>query len=147
MTKKIVVVDDSYIMRILISNIVTADPDFEVVGNASNGIKGLEAIKELKPDLVLLDIEMPEMDGLECLKRLKLISSAKVIIISSVAQTGSPQALEARRLGAVDVIAKPSGAMSLDLAQKKDMTLSSPPAKQRAYRLPDRLLTCQHTLH
>ncbi len=119
MSKKVVVVDDSYIMRTLVTNIVTADPDFEVVGSASNGALGLEAVKKFSPDLVLLDIEMPEMDGLECLKRLKLVSSAKVIIISSVAQTGSPQALEARKLGAVDVIAKPSGAMSLDLAQKK----------------------------
>ena len=119
MSKKVVVVDDSYIMRTLVTNIVTADPDFEVVGSAGNGALGLEAVKKFSPDLVLLDIEMPEMDGLECLKRLKLISSAKVIIISSVAQTGSPQALEARKLGAVDVIAKPSGAMSLDLAQKK----------------------------
>jgi len=119
MSKKVVVVDDSYIMRTLVTNIVTADPDFEVVGSAGNGVLGLEAVKKFSPDLVLLDIEMPEMDGLECLKRLKLVSSAKVIIISSVAQTGSPQAMEARRLGAVDVIAKPSGAMSLDLAQKK----------------------------
>jgi len=90
-----------------------------VVGEASNGEIALTAAKELKPDVILLDIEMPTMDGLECLKRLKLVSSAKVIIVSSVAQTGSPQALQARRDGAVDVIAKPSGAMSLDLGEKK----------------------------
>ena len=84
MTKKIVVVDDSYIMRILISNIVTADPDFEVVGNASNGIKGLEAIKELKPDLVLLDIEMPVMNGKETLNRVHIkYPKIKVIMMSS----------------------------------------------------------------
>jgi two-component system chemotaxis response regulator CheB len=62
---------------------------------------------------------MPEMSGLDMLKRLMLLGKAKVIVVSSVGQTGSPQALEARRLGAVDVIAKPSGAMSLDLQAKK----------------------------
>jgi two-component system chemotaxis response regulator CheB len=119
MAKKVLVVDDSFVMRTLIKEIVKADAALEVVGEASNGEIALTAAKELKPDVILLDIEMPTMDGLECLKRLKLVSSAKVIIVSSVAQTGSPQALQARRDGAVDVIAKPSGAMSLDLGEKK----------------------------
>ena len=117
--KKVLVVDDSFVMRTLIKDIVSSDPDLEVVGDAANGKLALEAAKKLNPNVILLDIEMPEMDGLECLKRLKLLSAAKVIIISSVAQTGSPQALQARRDGAADVIAKPSGAMSLDLAAKK----------------------------
>lgn len=119
MAKKVVIVDDSFVMRTLIKDIVSADPDLQVVGDAANGALGLEAVKKFSPDVVLLDIEMPEMDGIECLKRLKLVSKAKVIIISSVAQTGSPQAMEARRLGAADVIAKPSGAMSLDLRAKR----------------------------
>ncbi|MDP1871100.1 MAG: response regulator [Gallionella sp.] len=119
MAKKVLIVDDSFVMRTLIKDIVSADPELEVVGDAANGQLGLDAAKKFSPDVILLDIEMPVMDGLECLKRLKLISKAKVIIVSSVAQTGSPQALQARRDGAADVIAKPSGAMSLDLADKK----------------------------
>jgi two-component system chemotaxis response regulator CheB len=119
MAKKVLVVDDSFVMRTLIKNIIAVDPDLEVVGDASNGVLALEKAKQLTPDLILLDIEMPEMDGIECLKHLRLSSSAQVVIISSVAQIGSPQALEARRLGARDVIAKPSGAMSLDLKDKK----------------------------
>ena len=79
----------------------------------------LQRVRELKPDAILLDLEMPEMSGIDMLKRLMLLGKAKVIVVSSVGQTGSPQALEARRLGAVDVIAKPSGAMSLDLQAKK----------------------------
>jgi len=82
-------------------------------------LEALQNIKELNPDLVLLDIEMTHMDGIECLKRLRLMSKVPVIIVSSVAQAGSPQALDARKFGAAEVIAKPSGAMSLDLNAKK----------------------------
>lgn len=119
MSKKILVVDDSFMMRTLITDIVSADPDLKVVGDAENGKVALEKAKALAPDVILMDIEMPEMSGLEALKRLTLVSKAKVIIISSVAQIGSPQAMEARKLGAFGVIPKPSGSMSLDIAQKK----------------------------
>jgi two-component system chemotaxis response regulator CheB len=112
--KNILIVDDSFVMRALLRGIVSADPDLNVVGEATNGLEALQNIKELNPDLVLLDIEMPHMDGIECLKRLRLLSRVPVIIVSSVAQ-----ALEARKLGAAEVIAKPSGAMSLDLNAKK----------------------------
>lgn len=120
MTKKrILIVDDSFVMRALLKGIVTSDPDLEVAGEATNGLEALQQVKELSPDLVLLDIEMPHMDGIECLKRLRLLSKVPVIIVSSVAQAGSPQAVEARKFGAAEVIAKPSGAMSLDLNAKK----------------------------
>lgn len=120
MTKKrILIVDDSFVMRALLRGIVTSDPDLEVAGEATNGLEALQRIKEFAPDLVLLDIEMPHMDGIECLKRLRLLSKVPVIIVSSVAQAGSPQAVEARKFGAAEVIAKPSGAMSLDLNAKK----------------------------
>jgi len=117
--KKILIVDDSFVMRALLRGIVTSDPDLEVAGEATNGLEALQQIREIAPDLVLLDIEMPHMDGIECLKRLRLLSKVPVIIVSSVAQAGSPQALDARKFGAADVIAKPSGAMSLDLNAKK----------------------------
>jgi two-component system, chemotaxis family, protein-glutamate methylesterase/glutaminase len=119
MPKNILIVEDSFIMRTLIQDIVQSDPEFTVVGMAENGKVGLQKVRELKPDLVLLDIEMPDMTGLEMLKRMALVSKAKVIIVSSLGQAGSPQAVEARRLGAADIIAKPSGAMSLDLADKR----------------------------
>ena len=120
MTKKrILIVDDSFVMRALLRGIVTSDPDLEVAGEATNGLEALQQVKEIAPDLVLLDIEMPHMDGIECIKRLRLMSKVPVIIVSSVAQAGSPQAIEARKFGAAEVIAKPSGAMSLDLNDKK----------------------------
>ena len=118
MSKNIIIVEDSFMMRIIIRDIVSTDPELSVVAEAKNGNEALELIKEHQPDVVLLDIEMPEMDGLECFKRFRLISKAKVIVISSVTQVGSPQAHEAKRLGAYAVISKPSGAMSLDLAEK-----------------------------
>lgn len=119
MAKKVLVVDDSFVMRTLMKDIFKADDELEVVGEAANGLEAIEKAKALSPDVIMLDIEMPGMDGIEAMKRLKLVSRAKVIIVSSVAQTGSPQAMEARRLGAFDIIAKPSGAMSLDLKAKK----------------------------
>ena len=135
MQKKILVVDDSFVMRTLIKDIIAADPDLLVVGEAINGIETLEKVRQLQPDLLLLDIEMPGMDGIECLKRLKLLSPCKVVIVSSVAQAGSQQAMEARRLGAVDVISKPSGALSLDLKSKKGSDIVK--ISRRALGLPE----------
>lgn len=119
MSKKVLVVDDSFIMRTLIKDILSVDAELQVVGEAASGMETLEKVRQLQPDVILLDIEMPNMDGIECLKRLKLISSCKVVVVSSVAQIGTQTAIEARRLGAVDVISKPSGALSLDLKAKK----------------------------
>ena len=116
---RVLLVDDSVLMRTIIGDIVRSDEELELVGAAENGKVALDMVKSLKPDIVLLDIEMPEMTGLEVMEHLSLISRAKVIIISSVAQIGSAEADEARSLGAVEIIAKPSGTMSLDLAHKK----------------------------
>lgn len=131
---KVLVVDDSFVMRSLVKKIIEADADLKIVGEAGNGQEALDQIPGTAPDIVLLDIEMPVMDGLECLKRLRLQSRAKVIILSSVAQVGSPQAMEARKQGAFEIIAKPSGAMSLDLAAKKGHDIVK--ACRRAAGLP-----------
>lgn len=119
MTIKVMIVDDSVMMQMMISNIVKEDGDLEVVGTADNGADALQKVKVMNPDVVLMDIEMPVMNGLDCLKRMKLVHSAKVIILSSVAQMGSANAIKAKEWGAADVIAKPSGSVSLDLAAKK----------------------------
>lgn len=119
MAIKVLVVDDSMMMRTIIGDIIKADSDLELVGDAEDGEKGLEKIKELDPDIVLTDIEMPIMDGIEMIKKMKLFSAAKVIVISSVTQIGSPRAMKARALGVYEVIPKPSGTMSLDLAMKR----------------------------
>ena len=118
--KRILVVDDSLIMRNLITEIVDSDPDLEVVDTAPDGRVALQKVRQLKPDAVLLDIEMPEMSGLETLRRLNLRSSCKVVILSSlVASEDSAKRIEALRLGAVATIGKPSGGVSFDLKEKR----------------------------
>jgi two-component system, chemotaxis family, protein-glutamate methylesterase/glutaminase len=119
MPHPVLIVDDSGFMRNVIKQILAVDDELEVAGEAEDGQVAIEKEKALKPEVILLDIEMPRLDGLGALKRFKLTSKAKVVILSSVAQLGSAAALEARRLGAFDVIAKPSGAISLDLKAKR----------------------------
>jgi class 3 adenylate cyclase/CheY-like chemotaxis protein len=117
---KVLVVDDSFIIRKLVSEIIVSDQDFVLAGQAENGKAALRLVREVKPDLVLLDIEMPEMSGLETLRRLGLRSPCHVIILSSlVGAEDSKERLEAQRLGAAATISKPSGAVSLDLKQKR----------------------------
>jgi two-component system chemotaxis response regulator CheB len=124
MPHKVMIVDDAAMMRLVISNFISPLPDFEVVAAAANGKAALEQMKK-HPDLelILLDIEMPEMDGLEFLRHAKLKTRAKIIILSSVAVAGSPHAAKARELGADAIVTKPSGAVSMDLADKRGSQL------------------------
>lgn len=112
---RVLIVDDSFLMRRVIRNIVEEDQSFDIVGEAEDGMQALESVAEQEPDLILLDIEMPRMDGIEFLKQAGLMTTARVVIISSVARLGSPQAEEALQLGAADIIPKPSGALSMEL--------------------------------
>lgn len=118
--KRILVVDDSLIMRQMVREIVNSDPDLEVVDTAENGRVAIQKVRQLQPDAVLLDIDMPEMTGLETLRRLGLRSPCKIIILSSlVTSERAHERVEALRLGASAVIGKPSGGISLDLKQKR----------------------------
>ncbi len=136
MAIKVMVVDDSMMMRKMVKDIVGSDPDIEVVGDANNGEVALQKTKSLNPDIILLDIEMPVMDGVEFLKRVKLISKAKVVVLSSLTQAGSSVSTEVRQLGAVDVIPKPSGGVSLDLERKRGHEIVK--AVRKACGLPNR---------
>jgi two-component system chemotaxis response regulator CheB len=122
-TMRVLIVDDSFLMRRIIRNIIEKDNSLEVVGEAPDGIVALEKVAELSPDIILLDIEMPNMDGIEFLRRAKLVTSAKVIIISSVARIDSKEAREVLELGAVDIIPKPSGVLSIDFEEQKSLEL------------------------
>ena len=121
--KRVLVVDDSVFMRALIKEIVAVDPDLEVVDEAGDGAAAILRVMKIQPDVIVLDIEMPKMDGIEVLKRLKLLSTARVVVLSSGAQLGSALAEKARKLGAFDIIPKPSGTVSMDLKAKRGHVL------------------------
>jgi two-component system chemotaxis response regulator CheB len=109
---RVLVVDDSAVVRKLVSDALKLDPEIEVVGTAVDPYVARDKIKELKPDVLTLDLEMPRMDGLTFLKIVMAQRPLPVIIMSSLTQRGSDVALEALRLGAFDVLAKPNGAYS-----------------------------------
>lgn len=120
---KVLIVDDSFLMRRILANILEMDSSFKVCGEASDGIDALEKLTELNPDIILLDIEMPRMGGIEFLRLSKILTDAKVIIVSSVASVDSPQAKEALELGVVDIVHKPSGVLSLDMEEQRSKEL------------------------
>jgi len=110
---KVLVVDDSALMRALISKIIESQDDMTVAGKAMNGVFALHKIPILKPDIIILDLEMPEMNGMDFLKeKNKLGIDIPVIILSSIAKKGAKVTFDAISSGAVDFITKPDGAKS-----------------------------------
>lgn len=116
--RRVLIVDDASLMRLVIRDVVEKTQRYEVVGACSNGQEALDKLKATNPDVILVDIEMPVMDGLTFLKNARLKTRAKIVILSSVAEEGSEKARQARSLGADAVIRKPSGSVSFDLAEK-----------------------------
>jgi len=105
---RVLIIDDSVFIRTILSDILSEDPEIEVVGKASNGKEGLDKIRELQPDIVTLDIEMPEMDGLQMLGHLKYLKvRPKVIILSTLTSDDAEYTKKALRLGADDFMLKP----------------------------------------
>src|SRR4051812_12265151 len=114
---RVLVVDDSALIRRVVSSALKNDPEIEVVGTAADPFMARDKIRELNPDVLTLDLEMPRMDGLTFLKILMEQHPLPVIIMSSLTQRGSAYALEALELGAFDVLGKPADANALaDLA-------------------------------
>ncbi len=118
--KRVLVVDDSILMRKLISEIISSIDGFSVIDEAKDGIEAIDKFKEHKPDIITLDIEMPKMNGLLCLEQILKIKPVPVIIISAYSKSGSKISLRALELGAVDIIEKPSGSVSLNINDKAE---------------------------
>ncbi|GAB1482564.1 chemotaxis response regulator protein-glutamate methylesterase [Treponema sp.] len=117
----VLVVDDSALMRNLISRMIEATPGLVVAERAMNGAFALQKIPRCNPDVMVLDLEMPEMNGIEFLKeRKKLGIEVPVVILSSIARRGAEITMEALSLGASDFIMKPSGSVSEDIHTVKD---------------------------
>lgn len=115
--KEILIVDDASFMRMMIKDILTKN-GFDVVGEAENGVKAVEKFKELNPALVIMDITMPEMDGIQAVKEIKEIDSdAKVVMCSAMGQQA--MVIEAIQAGAKDFIVKPFQADRVVEAVKK----------------------------
>ncbi len=112
---RVLVVDDSALMRKLIPQILARDSEIEVVGTAMDGAFGLKKIEDLKPDVVTLDLEMPRMDGMEMLRQITRKSRVPVIIVSALTTEGATATFKALALGAFDFVAKPRDAVSLHM--------------------------------
>ena len=105
MAKKVLIVDDAAFMRMMIKDILSKN-GYEVVGEAENGLKAVEKYKELSPDLVLMDITMPEMNGIDAVKNIKAIDpGAKIVMCSAMGQQA--MVIESIQAGARDFIVKP----------------------------------------
>lgn len=113
---RVLIVDDSAVMRQLLSSLLSDDPEIEVVGTAADPFIARERIKALNPDVVTLDVEMPHMDGLTFLRKIMTLRPMPVVMISTLTQSGAETTLEALESGAVDFIAKPTGELASGLA-------------------------------
>ncbi len=111
---RVLVVDDSVVVRRLVSDLLSADPDIEVVGTAANGRLALTRLAQVSPDLVTLDIDMPEMDGITTLREMRAGGSRlPVIMLSTLTERGAASTLDALEAGASDYVTKPSNVASL----------------------------------
>jgi len=110
---RVLIVDDSAIVRRILNEALSGEPDLEVVGTAPDPYVARDKILSLQPDVLTLDIEMPRMDGLTFLRKLMRYRPMPVVVISSLAQHSCRAALEAMELGAVEVLAKPGGPYSV----------------------------------
>lgn len=117
MTKtRVLIVDDAVVIRRALTDELNADPAIEVVGGAANGRIALNKLTQINPDLIILDIEMPEMDGLATLREIrKIYPKLPVIMFSALTERGATATLEALALGATDYFAKPVGGLNVCL--------------------------------
>ena len=120
MTKKIkvLIVDDSALIRQMLTAMLSKDPAIEVVGAAPDPLTARTMIKQLNPDVLTLDIEMPRMDGIAFLEKIITLRPMPVVMISSLTQEGADIAMQALEMGAVDYIAKPTSDLRLGLEAK-----------------------------
>lgn len=155
MSISVLIVDDSATIRAILRHTLENEPDIQVVGEAGDPYEAREAIKDLTPDVVTLDIEMPRMSGIEFLGHLMRLRPTPVIMISTLTEAGADATVEALSIGAVDYIAKPSGGNLIgafsELPQKVRIAArskftggtapaSANPGSTRSYRAKDRIV-------
>ena len=122
--------DDSALMRKLISNILDKDPDIEVIATAIDGCFALAKVEQLKPDVVTLDVDMPRMDGLTALGEMVSRHRTPVVMLSSLTTRGAALTMQALEKGAIDFVCKPTG--TANLAEMANELISKVKAAARA---------------
>jgi two-component system, chemotaxis family, protein-glutamate methylesterase/glutaminase len=121
-TIRVLVVDDSKIITKGITDILSQDEQIQVVGQAKDGKEAVEKVAQLKPDVVTMDVNMPEMDGLTALKHIMIMQPTPVVMLSAYTQEGAAATFDSLRFGAIDFITKPSSRQDLSLdVQKKNI--------------------------
>ncbi|WP_206240001.1 chemotaxis-specific protein-glutamate methyltransferase CheB [Novosphingobium terrae] len=140
---RLLVIDDSALMRRLMTEIFTQAGDFEVAV-ARNGAEALARLGDFSPQVITLDVQMPDMDGLVCLDKIMVLHPCPVVMVSSLTQEGAEETLEALALGAVDFLPKPRGALSLEIDRIAPELVTRVRAAAgahvaRSHRLQDRL--------
>ena len=118
---KVLVVDDSAFMRNALVSMLNSDPDIKVIGIARDGIEAVEMTASLKPDIVTLDIDMPNMDGIEALKRIMADNPVPVLMVSSLTTEGAKATLDALDIGAIDFISKDLDDLSVNIVKIKEI--------------------------
>ncbi|MCX8130303.1 MAG: chemotaxis response regulator protein-glutamate methylesterase [Clostridia bacterium] len=141
---RVLVVDDSAFMRKVISDILKSDLSIKVIDTAKNGVEAIEKVKELKPDVVTLDVEMPIMDGLTCLKELLKTSYIPVVMLSSVTKDGAEQTIRALEDGAVDFITKPSNIFEMSSDEKKIEVIEKVKIAKNSTRITQQCIKSLH---
>jgi two-component system chemotaxis response regulator CheB len=143
---KVLIIDDSALIRSILKEIINSQTDMETVGVASNPLMAREMIKSLNPDVLTLDVEMPQMDGLTFLEKLMRLRPMPVLMISSLTERGSEVALRALELGAVDFVSKPKlgvvegmNAYVDEIANKIRVAFRAHPSTRQGARTAERL--------
>ena len=117
---RVLVVDDSAFMRIAVKRTLESHPKIEVVGQAKDGAEAVQKVKELRPDVVTMDFNMPRMNGVEAIRAIFADEPVPILMLSAHTQEGAQETLDALAAGAVDFIPKPDGEVSTDLSGVKE---------------------------
>src|SRR5438105_15068261 len=138
---RVLVVDDSTFMRKVLETIFNADEQLQVVGQAKDGREAVALAESLKPDVITMDINMPHMDGLQATAQIMTTNPKPIVVVSSESREGASSTLKALELGAIEFVAKPSGAIDLDMNSVKEELLRKVrmAAKVRVVRTAARL--------
>lgn len=121
MKTTVLVIDDSALIRSLLTEIINQQADMEVVGSAPNPIVAREMIKQLNPDVLTLDVEMPKMDGLDFLEKLMRLRPMPVVMVSTLTERGSEITMRALELGATDFVTKPKSGITDGMREYSDL--------------------------